>query len=776
YTGLFVFEKSGVWALAAMAAAMLAGAFQFQKLSSLKSIWFQRIMRVVYAICGFAVLFPTLPEAAVYVIAVVFAAAASWVGVNLFCLEGSASNCQSASTAGCTVFALTLLLVLLSRRLFAEDFLGILMVLSVVLPSAVFGCLLHLDDWAIAQKLGMSSSLSGREAVFDGQRSLRFWSLFKMKAPRSYLLLSMAIALGSGAIVWTIANVWGIVLLLVSFAAGSVVFGFGQKKAPRALLLIIAAAFSCISSIVLCLPVSDAVNSVMVSLLGIGLGGTVCLGGGYYSLAAKSMCILLGGFETSLLGGTRCFLSWLCFVAGALGAGLACGGTLILAGAAAFAFFSSKVLSGEQFVDAYLAEEEPSVVERESLIRQMIRRPDAHKLPPVWLYFFAGLVLKIMCRFKYGMRVVKRCRIPRPALILTNHASNFDYQMIGAACWPMRISFLSTYYWFTFRKLRPWLRYMGVIQKYQFATDITAMKKLKYVIQEKKGVTFIAPEGTVYANGKSGYINPSIVKIVKFLKVPVYAIKIEGAGLGHGKWQKIQQKNTRVELSMSALLSEDEVLNMDRDQMYRRIVDALHFDDFEFQKRTGIQVFGASKAEGLDDLLYLCPSCGKELALEAKGNTIRCTSCGLEATINDSYRFDWPDGQKKWFDNYSEWFDFQYNTLYEQMKANPDFEMSDPVVYRIDIVDTDGYVDSGDGVLTLSLKNGWTYRGTLLGQDIEEHDSLEEVPVAVMKMGTHIELPYKGHSRCFRFKDDGRISQKWHIASRVITEKILKDR
>lgn len=772
--GARAFAGFGGWIFLFLGTGLLAGSFQVRNLASPKARKVQRTLLIIGAVCSVALTFGKLPPATAFILCAVFGAGISNTGVALQSIAGSFEP-----ETGAFHLELGLAGLVLGAFFFLSPGILAVRIVLIALSAICFGCLVKLENYCLGIGLGEHTRIEGREAVFDGQRTIRFYSLFKMKLPRFFLILSMACAFSIGLMAAAVDYSPYLPAMMLCFAAGSLVFGLTRKVFSRAFVLLLSA----LGLLVFSLLLFNGINAVWVyGLQGLFLSGVLVSVCSYYVLACKSIEVLLGAPSPTLLCTTSAILSVLASGAGAVLASVTglgtlwvlTGGILLFCFAFILIFIHAKMLNSETRLKEYLSSVEKNVVVREALVRELIRRPDAHKKPPMWLYFLAGLVIRQMCRSKYGMHVVKKCRIKGPALILTNHTSNFDYLYIASTCWPMRINFLATYYWFTFKKLRPWLRYMGVIQKYQFATDLTAMKKLKYVITEKHSTTFIAPEGTIYANGKSGYMSDSIVKIIKFLKVPVYSMKIEGAGLGHGKWQKVQQPETRVEISMAPLFTAEEVASLDKPTMYTRIVDALHFDDFEYQKRTGVQVRGTTRAEGLDDLLYHCPDCGKEFTLKTEGNRIFCTGCGLEARINDSYRFDWPQG-KVWFDNYSQWFDYQYDLLYEQMKADPDFQMSSKVRYMIDVVDTDGYVDAGEGVITLSLRDGWTYRGTLLGKEVEEHDSLLSVPVAIMKMGVHFELPFKdGHSRCFRLVDDGRVSQKWHIASRVITEKILK--
>ncbi|MBR5668695.1 MAG: 1-acyl-sn-glycerol-3-phosphate acyltransferase, partial [Spirochaetales bacterium] len=198
------------------------------------------------------------------------------------------------------------------------------------------------------------------------------------------------------------------------------------------------------------------------------------------------------------------------------------------------------------------------------------------KRPNGFLYFLAArLYSPLMCKRKFNL-VRTGERVEGPALVLSNHTSNHDYKFIAAAVKPARISFLVTYHFFTFKKFAFWLRAIGAIPKYQFTTDLEAMRKIQYVVQKKKGTVYIAPEGPVYASGHLGYMSPAIAKMIRFLKVPVYACKIEGAGLGNAKWSKYTHRG-KVSIHTSRIINAEEAVSLNKDEIMDRITKALTY-------------------------------------------------------------------------------------------------------------------------------------------------------------------------------------------------------
>ena len=394
------------------------------------------------------------------------------------------------------------------------------------------------------------------------------------------------------------------------------------------------------------------------------------------------------------------------------------------------------------------------------------KQPVIQRRPNAILYYPAARIYaRLMCKRKFNL-VESGERVKGPALVLSNHTSNHDYKFIAAAVRPARISFLVTYHFFTFKKYAFWLKAIGAIPKYQFTTDLEAMRKIQYVVQKQKGTVYIAPEGTVYASGHLGFISPAIAKMIRFLKVPVYACKIEGAGLGNAKWSTHTHRG-KVSIETHRIIDQAESTTLSKDEIMERITSALTYSEFDFQKREHVLVEGDDKALGFETMFYKCPCCESEFNIRTSGNDVICTHCGTKATFQDDFTFKWST-EKQYFENYSQWYDWQYEKMLELVK-DPDFKLEDEVDYEIDKPGVDQYVKVGHGTMTFSY-NGWDYKGTYMDREIEEHDDPRAVFLATLTVGKHFQLPNRdGHSRAYS-PANPLTSMKWHLASRVMSE------
>ena len=399
--------------------------------------------------------------------------------------------------------------------------------------------------------------------------------------------------------------------------------------------------------------------------------------------------------------------------------------------------------------------------ERKKKDEKLVRKPSA------FLYWFVIGFYRLYILLRYNVHC-HGGRAEGPALVLSNHTSNHDYKFIASAHWPRRITFVGTYHWFTFRKLNFWLRHLGVIPKYQFAPDMASMKKIRYALDRNKALVFVAPEGTVYAAGSLGYMSPSIAKTIKVFRTAVYASKIEGAGLGNAKWS-LHTHRGRIDVTTEKIITKEEARTLTVDEIMARITSSLSYDDFEYQKKYDVKVKGDDKLDGFDTMFYKCPSCGSEFTLTSGGNTVKCSSCGAEAVLDDTFHFNWKNTGRKLFDNYREWYDWQLEEMKKEAEKD-DFVLEEEVDYAVDRPGIDNYVKVGRGLMRLT-HSGWDYRGTYEGEEIEEHDDIEDVFLATLKIGLHFELPFrKGHCRVFYPVKNGKTSMKWHLASRALTE------
>ena len=119
------------------------------------------------------------------------------------------------------------------------------------------------------------------------------------------------------------------------------------------------------------------------------------------------------------------------------------------------------------------------------------------------------------------------------------------------------------------------------------------------------------------------------------LRVPLVTVRFDGSYLHKPRWAK-STRFVPIAADVRVAVSPEEVGKLSVEEIHKRIVDNLTYDDYAYQLAKGIAVDVPDLCEGLEGVLYKCPNCGQEFAMTAHGNTLTCAKCGAEFT-QDKY-------------------------------------------------------------------------------------------------------------------------------------------
>ncbi len=310
---------------------------------------------------------------------------------------------------------------------------------------------------------------------------------------------------------------------------------------------------------------------------------------------------------------------------------------------------------------------------------------------PLWLLFpITLLFLVILLWFKlvYRLKIIRDPELeklpPGPAVYLGNHCSMLDFFFMSIAFYPRRIHYVMSNAFLSKWWGPPVIRGLQQIPKSQFFAEAKSVITMKRAV--KKGCSIgIYPEGRISLTGRTGYIAPAIGKLVKSFEVPVIAVKEEGFSLRKPLWSKIRRRGD-LQVECRLLFTHQEIQDLTAEEIHRRIVEALDYNDNERQLRKGLpfgksrRLFGRAKlAEGLELILHRCPSCGRELVMESSGNRLFCGECGFGVTLDEYNRLTperggWP-GES--LTSIPDWYDWQAGVMRRRLAA-PGYSFSSP--------------------------------------------------------------------------------------------------
>jgi 1-acyl-sn-glycerol-3-phosphate acyltransferase len=349
------------------------------------------------------------------------------------------------------------------------------------------------------------------------------------------------------------------------------------------------------------------------------------------------------------------------------------------------------------------------------------------KRPNPFINIFLGFIIKIFALFK-GQRIIKKCKITAPAIILTNHTSFYDFLYTAAAMYPKRVTYLAARKMFYEPGTGFFLRLARAIPKSLMQADSTAtLKSLR--ILKKKGIISIFPEGQISPSGRS--LNPafSIAKFIKKANVNVYIVKHFGAGLVNPPWSKKSFKG-RIETIKELIISKEELVKLELDTIYQTVCDKLYYSASEDNLKKQYK-YKLNDIANLENVIYQCPSCKYE-GLIAEKTHLRCPKCNTILQY-DSYGLLNGVG-------IDELFKKQEALVRKEIDENNDYQISGTT--RLMTFKDEALVEVGSG--TLTIKNfEYIYQGNMYGESKELIFLAKNIPSLPSDIGRNVQI-YEG--------------------------------
>ena len=357
--------------------------------------------------------------------------------------------------------------------------------------------------------------------------------------------------------------------------------------------------------------------------------------------------------------------------------------------------------------------------------------------------------------------------IKGPFIIVSNHTSRCDYLYIGKAFSPHCMNYMVSYTEFCRAHMHFIFDIAHMIPKKNFTSDSHSIKEIMQVIKQGGNVVFF-PEGKSSISGTNQPIMNGTGKLLKFLNVPVYSSRISGGYMSNTQWN-IANRPGKVVITVDKLFDQDDLKNLSNEELDKAITKAIYNDDFEWNKTERVKYKGNDTvADKLEEHLFWCPKCNKELTMEGHKNIIKCNNCGNGATINEYYDLIPFDNTCKIPRTLRVWYELQRRHVYEQIRDNKDFKIEENVT--LGMQPNDRYVKGkkitsypvGKGKITMT-RESFTYEGTKDGNPYNFTFKTVNVPTFLLEtdssyFGTFFE------GRYHEFLPERKVTTKWLLS------------
>ena len=233
-----------------------------------------------------------------------------------------------------------------------------------------------------------------------------------------------------------------------------------------------------------------------------------------------------------------------------------------------------------------------------------------------------GWAMRIYTSLAYRIRVERfREAGKRPFLIMMNHQTAFDQFFVEMAI-RTPVYYVASEDLFS----KGWLSRIieHVVAPIPIKKSVTDMKAVKTCVRVARegGTIALAPEGNRTYSGVTESIKPSIVGLVRLLRLPVAIFRIEGGYGIHPRWSDVIRKG-RMKAGIVRVIEPEEYASMSDDELFEALHKGLYWDDTAI----GGEYHHPKAAEYLERVMYVCPDCGLS-EWESRGDVITCKGCG----------------------------------------------------------------------------------------------------------------------------------------------------
>ncbi len=387
---------------------------------------------------------------------------------------------------------------------------------------------------------------------------------------------------------------------------------------------------------------------------------------------------------------------------------------------------------------------------------------------PAWhltpLYIISLIVFFVKgIKVKYTRKIDGE--VEAPSIVLCNHGSFADFAYAGTLLRKKSPNFIAARLYFYHKYLGNLMKHYGCFPKSMFAADLESAKNCLRVLKNG-GVLAMMPEARLSTAGRFEDIQPGTFAFLKKSAVPVYSIMMRGDYLADPKWGKGFRRGSVIEAELDILLTAEELEALSVEEIKERVLERLYYDEMAWLSERPKQKYRSRKmAEGLENILSICPKCKSKYTIIAKKKDVFCEKCGKLASIDNRYKFI---GDIE-FESFADWYEWQVEQIREEILKDDAYTLSASVEYLLPTDDGKTMLRSaGRGICTLS-REGLRYVGSVDGEDKDILFPMAQIYRLLFGAGENFEI-YVGSVINYFRPDERRSAVDFYIASAILSD------
>ena len=250
-----------------------------------------------------------------------------------------------------------------------------------------------------------------------------------------------------------------------------------------------------------------------------------------------------------------------------------------------------------------------------------------------WQLLRGPVILFVKLKFGYTYKPAKN--LPDHYIVLSNHTT--DYDPLFVAC-----SFKKQMYYVASEHIARWKHGFGLVNflvspilRKKGTTAASAIIDVLRKIRKGANVCMFA-EGMRSWDGKTCNIAPTTASLVKAARCGLVTYRISGGYFASPMWSTKNTRRGYVHGEPVGIYTAEQIAKMSEQEINRIIREDLYEDAYARQLQAPQKYKGKNLAENMENLLYICPVCGKLGTLHSKKDRVFCSACDFSFTY-DAY-------------------------------------------------------------------------------------------------------------------------------------------
>ena len=250
-------------------------------------------------------------------------------------------------------------------------------------------------------------------------------------------------------------------------------------------------------------------------------------------------------------------------------------------------------------------------------------------------------------KFRYETEGFEKIGKDQPCLILMNHSSFLDMQIIYRIFFPKYISLVCSSDAFVgLHGLMEWvMRSIGAFPTQKFVSDLRLVQDMDYCFKKLKSNVVMFPETCYSFDGTATTLPQKMGILLKKFGVPVIMVETFGAFSRNPLYNELQiRKKVPVTAKAYVLYTPEEIREKSVKELSEGVEKAFGFDHYRWQQENNVVIDEPFRADGLHRVLYKCAHCGAEGRMLGKGTGVTCSACGKRYELTPLGKLEASDG------------------------------------------------------------------------------------------------------------------------------------